>query len=258
MLKRCFRIICGFIAARLVANIIVFASHSTQKISVIYRDIKLSTDGVEFTPLDADGNVVEPFVYNGTTYLPVRAVGEALGRDVSWDNDTSTVIISGKPLREISLTTQAPSYMNTTRFEMYSSENHTQLRYTPSVTSSDASGWYDFSDRIEYDLNGKAEKFTGTFLPPTITIKSVYANINAKLIVRNENKEILFESETIKKSDSGVPFEIDVTGCEKLIIEFSGATTAKTRGTPSNDEPIGDIANAYVFIDNPVIHTLDY
>ncbi|MBQ9997667.1 MAG: hypothetical protein IJP19_01465, partial [Clostridia bacterium] len=31
---------------------------------------------------------------NGTTYLPVRAVASALGMDVDWDGNTSTVILS--------------------------------------------------------------------------------------------------------------------------------------------------------------------
>jgi hypothetical protein len=33
-------------------------------------------DGVTITPKDVTGNVVDPFIYNGTTYLPVRAVGK--------------------------------------------------------------------------------------------------------------------------------------------------------------------------------------
>ncbi len=39
----------------------------------------------------------EPFIYNGTTYLPVRAVGEAVGKEVAWDNDTKTVTLTTPP-----------------------------------------------------------------------------------------------------------------------------------------------------------------
>ena len=49
--------------------------------------------GRVFTPKDAAGNVVEPFIMNGTTYLPVRAVGEALGMSVNWDGNTHTVYL---------------------------------------------------------------------------------------------------------------------------------------------------------------------
>lgn len=39
---------------------------------------------------------VEPFIYNGTTYLPVRAVAEALGEKVEYDKNSSTVYIGEK------------------------------------------------------------------------------------------------------------------------------------------------------------------
>lgn len=58
-----------------------------------YNDITICINGREFTPKDAAGNVVEPFIMNGTTYLPVRAVGEALGLNVNWDGDTHTVYL---------------------------------------------------------------------------------------------------------------------------------------------------------------------
>lgn len=63
-----------------------------------YRDIKICIDGQFITPKDVDGNVVEPFIYNGTTYLPVRAVGEALGKPVDFDASTYTVYLGQRPV----------------------------------------------------------------------------------------------------------------------------------------------------------------
>ena len=62
--------------------------------TLVYRGIKIILDGALITPRDASGNVVEPFIIDGTTYLPVRALSNALGFDVGWDNATSTVSIS--------------------------------------------------------------------------------------------------------------------------------------------------------------------
>ena len=64
-----------------------------KNITVYFNEIKLMIDGKIVTPKDANGNTVEPFIYNGTTYLPVRAVADALGQDVNWDADTATVVI---------------------------------------------------------------------------------------------------------------------------------------------------------------------
>ena len=72
-------------------SVAVFASTGTKTAELAYRDIKISLNGKEFTPKDAAGNVVEPFIIDGTTYLPVRAVAEALNLNVEWDNATSTV-----------------------------------------------------------------------------------------------------------------------------------------------------------------------
>lgn len=75
----------------------VFAKQAQETISVAYENIKLLIDGKEITPKDAGGQTVEPFIYDGTTYLPVRAIGEALGKTVGWDADTHTVSIQGTP-----------------------------------------------------------------------------------------------------------------------------------------------------------------
>ena len=61
-----------------------------------YNNIKLKLNGASLEPKDVNGNEVEPFIIDGTTYLPVRAISEALGLEVSWDDETKTVILSGQ------------------------------------------------------------------------------------------------------------------------------------------------------------------
>lgn len=53
-------------------------------------------DGTALTCYDSQGNVIEPFVENGTTYVPVRAVAEAFKIEVNWDQDTKTVFLGKK------------------------------------------------------------------------------------------------------------------------------------------------------------------
>lgn len=60
----------------------VYAKQLTESIKVVYNNIKILIDGKEYQPKDANGNVVEPFIYNGTTYLPVRAIATAFDKDV--------------------------------------------------------------------------------------------------------------------------------------------------------------------------------
>lgn len=48
-------------------------------------------DGDALSCYDANGTLVEPFVSDGTTYVPVRAIAEAFDTTVSWDQETKTV-----------------------------------------------------------------------------------------------------------------------------------------------------------------------
>ena len=70
------------------------AEWRTQKLDALYRDIKIFLFGEEITPKDVNGKVVEPFIVDGTTYVPLRAISEAFGLDVRWDSDTASIYIS--------------------------------------------------------------------------------------------------------------------------------------------------------------------
>lgn len=72
----------------------------TKTITANYMDIKLVVNGTAVTPKDANGNIVEPFACDGTTYLPVRALANALGQDVEWDGETNTIYIGEIPSQE--------------------------------------------------------------------------------------------------------------------------------------------------------------
>jgi len=53
--------------------------------------IKFKVDSKTWVPKDANGKNVYPITYNGTTYLPIRSAGEALGVEVGWDGANNTV-----------------------------------------------------------------------------------------------------------------------------------------------------------------------
>lgn len=70
------------------------ATVASQTVQLDYTDIKITMDGKIVEPKDAAGNYVEPFAINGTTYLPVRAIANALGLDVGWNGATKTVSLN--------------------------------------------------------------------------------------------------------------------------------------------------------------------
>ena len=87
----------GFLlSTALVTTILpVLADTGNKTIKVYSGDVKIVIDGIQQTPTDVTGQEVEPFIYNGTTYLPVRALTNMLtDKNVSWDQDTHTVEIN--------------------------------------------------------------------------------------------------------------------------------------------------------------------
>lgn len=93
----------GVIACLIVsiASTPAFASSLTKSAQLVYNDIKISLNGKTITPTDASGNAVEPFTINGTTYLPVRAISDALGLNVNWNSSTHTVELSNSLATDI-------------------------------------------------------------------------------------------------------------------------------------------------------------
>ena len=98
------------LAAALTGTAVAASTITTKTIEAQYMGISLVVDGVAVTPKDASGNVVEPFVSEGTTYLPVRAVADALGKSVTWDGETKTVYIGQVPGTTESWMTKLPPF----------------------------------------------------------------------------------------------------------------------------------------------------
>ena len=88
----------GVLATVAVASVINVAAEEIYKnVAIAYNNIKICIDGTYLEPKDANGNPVEPFTMDGTTYLPVRAVAGAFGKEVDWDGETNTVYLGAKP-----------------------------------------------------------------------------------------------------------------------------------------------------------------
>ncbi|QGQ96792.1 peptidylprolyl isomerase [Paenibacillus psychroresistens] len=83
-------LIIGLSIGSLIAGSAAYAS-ATQ-IEVVFKSIKYMFNGVEKKSTQGQG-----FVYNNTTYVPLRFVGEALGQEVKWDEKNQTVWFSDKP-----------------------------------------------------------------------------------------------------------------------------------------------------------------
>ncbi|MCI2106157.1 MAG: copper amine oxidase N-terminal domain-containing protein [Intestinimonas sp.] len=84
--------VAGILTTALIVSLGTAAYAAYQKtVALDYTGIKITMDGNVVTPKDANGNMVEPFAIDGTTYLPVRAIAGATGLIVGWNQSTQTV-----------------------------------------------------------------------------------------------------------------------------------------------------------------------
>ncbi|KRF10745.1 peptidylprolyl isomerase [Paenibacillus sp. Soil787] len=83
-------LIVGLTIGSVLSGTAAFATNS--QIEVAFRSLKYMFDGVEKAPSEAKG-----FIYEGSTYVPLRFVSEALGKKVEWDEENETIWIGNNP-----------------------------------------------------------------------------------------------------------------------------------------------------------------
>ena len=82
------KFIAGLLTGIMIMSTIAVFAESLQTIQVIFDRVKLVVDGKALHN--------ETLLYDGTTYIPLRAAAEALGVDVGWDGNTHTASLTSK------------------------------------------------------------------------------------------------------------------------------------------------------------------
>ena len=215
MSKRLQGLIAGLLIGGIMTSGVVFAKKGIQVIEAVYSNIKIYVDGEEINPKDVDGNLVEPFIYNGTTYLPVRAVGEAIGKQVNWEGSTKSVYIGKMSGKETYFTDVCPAYdFDELRYEECTSENGRNFvmageRYTRGFTVTP----YNCESVVSlYNLNGlyNTLSFTAGHVDGTAN-----QNLELRFYADNELLKII----KLKHNQLPSNYAINLNGALQLKIE---------------------------------------
>lgn len=209
MKKRLQGLVAGLVAGIMLTTGAVYAANTTTLEGVLMNGIRIVLDGEELEPKDANGNRVEPFIYNGTTYLPVRAVAEALGKPVYWDGPEFTV---------------------------YLGSMDGDLEYpTKELTEDDNIGdhWYDsdnlkdnYGNIYDYAVTTNADDRTFETLcamkysrvKGVIYVTEGYSGDETTRIIIKTDGKTIWRSPEIDKTSSPVEIDVDITGCNVLEI----------------------------------------
>ena len=134
----------GALTMLLVMSLVVGASAYSGKVTkeLTYNNISVTLDGKKLDLRDVQGNSVEPFFFDGTNYLPVRAISEALGLDVEWDGSTNTVVLR----TQAAMQTEAFSTLNGWLAKNYS---FLQDNWCPVYQETDSEG---FRYSVQYGM----------------------------------------------------------------------------------------------------------
>lgn len=193
------------VGAAVVSTIPAMGYDGTRTIQAVFKNIKICVDGVAMTPRDSAGKEVEPFIYNGTTYLPVRAVGEAVGKEVTYDGSTSTVYL-GKSGQVKYLGQQVAAYQTDGAHEgSYSMGGHT---YVNSLIFNWSNG-----DNAFYNLNGVYTSISGVYGMEDGVSES------KESIISFYGDGRLIDTLTVRGGELPKQFAVNVSGVAQLKIE---------------------------------------
>lgn len=191
----------------------VYAVNTTTLYDVISSGVKIVVDGHRLNPTDVNGNKVEPMIYNGTTYLPVRAVANALGKAVYWDGPNYTVYLgemSGQleyPTEELSIDDNIGAGWR----------KASDLKDNLGNTYSRAIYAYN-NHAYEKICNMKYSRFKGT-----IYVKDGSNDKDSTQIIIKADDKTIYTSSEITKVSPPIYFDVDITGCYDLqIINTAG------------------------------------
>ena len=229
MLKQTKGFIAGFITCALLSTLIinVFAAPIEKAITATYNNIQIYVDGNKIEPKDASGNSVEPFMYNGTTYLPVRAVGQAFGKAVEWDGKNNAIYIGKNPNSDTpSIWLDDMDYFNF-QSSQYGKQSDWWFLWDR-VNGQDNTGssyghglcykMYGYTDMVQYTeylLNSKYATFKGNFV---LAYGSRSTTAVARLTILGDDN-VLYQA-TVGASVLPQAFNINVSGVIKLKIQI--------------------------------------
>ncbi|MBE7062214.1 MAG: hypothetical protein IJN25_03760 [Clostridia bacterium] len=211
----------GFILGLCVALVLTTAVTAfAVGIDVHIGGIRVYWDGVEKTLRDANGEKVEPMIYNGTTYVPLRAMGQLLGKKVEWDQATTSVYVGGKPVQStLHLEDLERSKIDSYDVGIRTGADATFELKDEKIQCDNLLQGSRYDDNI-YILNGKYARLVGKAVAPYTSVGSKATNTLTFYSVENDGTEHEIISYELQQAQNPIDVEVNLLGVENLRIKW--------------------------------------
>lgn len=217
----------GAVVASMVlcSGTVAFAKVANTSIPVSFSNIKIIVDGKQLSTSK------EPFTYNGTTYLPVRAVAEAVGKDVTWDGTTKTVYLGEKPQNTTPTTSNQAKELSA---KEYYYEKYGSFYYDLLVTNNSANALRIESNVVAKDAAGNSIGAKSGSAPvvgsgETVVLEHIFDSVPAKTTYTLKTKKETYSKSAVAdlkttSSKSGDKVLVTATNLGNYDMEFVKAT----------------------------------
>ncbi|QGQ99265.1 hypothetical protein EHS13_32585 [Paenibacillus psychroresistens] len=196
----------------------------------INHDMKMTLNGKEWVAKDPDGITLNPIIYNGSTYLPLRTMGALTGLGIDWDSKSKTILmttkaeaaVSGEPYKDaidygiVEYPLKAFEIYSTSLFdptEVIPKANNFTYEFTNKLAPNQSVPTRNFF--VNYLLFGDAKRLKGAFQAYSISADS-YVQYTVSDVA---TKKKLYSSPSIYTNSAPEKFDIDVTGVNEFQIE---------------------------------------
>ena len=207
----------GFILCALLFGTITIVANASTLYDVITNGVKIIIDGKELNATDTNGNHVEPIIYNGTTYLPVRAVAGAFDKPVYWDGENFTVYLGNMEGNLEYPSTYLKDMTNIAEAQLIGVDvNGCTDNYDNKYGHALGDNWNGTDCSYEVLANMKYSRFKGTLYVP----KGCTSTNCGRIKIEVDGK-VKYMSEDMSSSSRPIDIDISVKGGNdiKIIME---------------------------------------
>lgn len=214
----------GYIAG-LLAGLALLAAVSAvaANINVDMGGIRVFWDGIETDLPNARGERVEPFIYNGTTYVPLRAMAGLMGLPVAWNQQELAVYLDGeRPSGTIIPASEMVNYDGNKSEDRDRYVNKTYKYNLKDKTYTCEEAIVHYRGEFEYMLNGHYSRLTATAVMPYESVGSNEEGYIEFYSCGDGEDWELIDRYDLQQTKGEVDIDVNLRGADNLRIFFYG------------------------------------